>query len=391
MADLEDEKKDDKLQDDAAFEFELSDDAVSDVEEAVLKANAGKAKDELADEIEAAKVERLSEMKKDNEAVIAKLNEFSKDPENEGKSESELMEMAQKAVVDGADDDDSDDYLGDDFFGKGSKNGVAPSGGDTGGDKNSDTELPSDVRAELDEYRKMKEDEGFKAYVEAKKSGEVDFIGMVTESGLAFNAKNLSPEQLKQYELNQLQQADPSITDEEIADEMDDFNDKSKIEKAKAVLSIRADIEKQQKEGLKAFSTKISSNAIESKEELTKVVTEAETALKNDYLGNTFFGVKVDNERTAKVLKNIRSKGVSSKKADGTPNISEAIEKELLWENRYEIIEAAQQRMSKNMKRMFALKQGKPLGLKARSSASRKSPVDSRKALAAAQKEAGMI
>lgn len=382
----EDEKKEEENVDEAAFQFELSDETVSEVEEAVLKANSGKAKDELTDEIEAAKVERLETMKKDNETVLAKVEELSKVEGNEDKTEDELMELAQKALAETTDEEE--DLLGDDFFGKGSKGGVV--GSDSKDEKKPPVDLPAEMKAELDEYKRMKEDAGFQAYVEAKKSGEVDFVGMLSESGLAFNSKSLSPTQLKQFELTQLQQSDPSITDDEIADEMEEFESKSKIEKAKEVLSIRANVEQQQKEGLKAFQTKISSNANASKEELTKVVTEATNALKNDYLGATFFGVKVDEEKTAKVLNNIRSKGVSSKKADGTPNISEAIEKELLWENRYDIIEAAQLRTTKNMSRKFALKQGKPLGLKLRSSASRKSPIDPRKALHEAQKKAGM-
>jgi hypothetical protein len=241
---------------------------------------------------------------------------------------------------------------------------------------------------------KLEKDDFLKAVLDGEDLNvKRKFAEEIAKSGWAFDPNALTPQVLKAEELRRLKESNPNaISDEEIQDELDTFADKSNVEKIRETSPFKAQIVAEQEKFFESLGTKVSTDVNASKESFKKVVSEAESALKEQFVGNTFFGITVDNERATKVLNAIRTNGISSKKADGTPNVKEAIEKELLWMNRHEILEAAQQRMLKKEARKQAIKQGKPMaGLKIRSAIPRNNELSREAKLRAAQKEANMV
>jgi len=382
------EVKEEVQEEEARFIVELDETIIAEVEETVVKANSGKAKEELAEEIEAAKTARLEDVKKENKAIIAKAEELAKAEDNAEKTDEEIMALAQAAIAEASENDEEDSTLTG-FFGQGKSDSKAPEGS---GGKASKVDIPQEVQAELDEYRKFKEDQGFLAYVEAKKSGDIEFIDVITQSGLAFDPKQVTPDQLKQYQLNKLKEADPTITNEEIEEIMSEFADKSRIEKVQETLPIRAQLEAERREALKAFSTKVTSDATASRESVVQVVQAAENELKNNYLGVEIFPSKVvDEEMMLKVMNTIRTRGITAKTKEGKPDVKQAIEEQLIMLNYSDSLSAAYLRGRKDAEKKFNIRTGKPSGLKMRSSSAKKQSADPRAALLEAQKARGMV
>ena len=375
------------------FEVELDEETLADVEKSVLEANSGKAKDELTDQIEAAKVARLEDAKKEHAKVLSKMGELSKLEENKGKTEEELMTLASAETPEEEGSTDNEDLLGADFYGTGARES-APKVVDEKGKEVEGAKLPADVQARLDRLEKLEKDDFLKAVLDGDDVNvKRKFAEEIAKSGWAFDPNTLPPHALKAEELRRLKESNPNaISDAEIEEEMELFADKSNVEKLRETAPFKAQIVAEQEKFFESLGTKVSTDVNASKESFKKVVAEAESALKEQFVGNTFFGITVDNERATKVLNAIRTNGVSSKKADGNPNIKEAIEKELLWMSRYDIIEVAQQRMLKKEARKQAIKQGKPMaGLKIRSAIPKNNEVSREAKLRAAQKEANMV
>lgn len=375
------------------FEIELDEATLADVEKSVLEANSGKAKDELTEQIEAAKVARLEDAKKEHAKVLSKMEELSKLEENKSKTEDELMALASVEALVEDESTDNEDLLGADFFGVGARE-ITPKVVDKAGKEVEGAKLPADVQARLDRLEKLEKDDFLKAVLDGEDLNvKRKFAEEIAKSGWAFDPNALTPQVLKAEELRRLKESNPNaISDEEIQDELDTFADKSNVEKIRETSPFKAQIVAEQEKFFESLGTKVSTDVNASKESFKKVVSEAESALKEQFVGNTFFGITVDNERATKVLNAIRTNGISSKKADGTPNVKEAIEKELLWMNRHEILEAAQQRMLKKEARKQAIKQGKPMaGLKIRSAIPRNNEMSREAKLRAAQKEANMV
>jgi hypothetical protein len=376
------------------FEIELDEATLADVEKSVLEANSGKAKDELTEQIEAAKVARLEDAKKEHAKVLSKMEELSKLEENKGKSEEELILLASVEQPEEEESTDKgEDLLGADFFGVGARE-ITPKVVDKAGKEVEGAKLPADVQARLDRLEKLEKDDFLKAVLDGEDLNvKRKFAEEIAKSGWAFDPNALTPQVLKAEELRRLKESNPNaISDEEIQDELDTFADKSNVEKIRETSPFKAQIVAEQEKFFESLGTKVSTDVNASKESFKKVVSEAESALKEQFVGNTFFGITVDNERATKVLNAIRTNGISSKKADGTPNVKEAIEKELLWMNRHEILEAAQQRMLKKEARKQAIKQGKPMaGLKIRSAIPKNNELSREAKLRAAQKEANMV
>jgi hypothetical protein len=375
------------------FEIELDEATLADVEKSVLEANSGKAKDELTEQIEAARVSRLEDAKKEHAKVLSKMEELSKLEENKSKTEDELMALASVEALVEDESTDNEDLLGADFFGVGARE-ITPKVVDKAGKEVEGAKLPADVQARLDRLEKLEKDDFLKAVLDGEDLNvKRKFAEEIAKSGWAFDPNALTPQVLKAEELRRLKESNPNaISDEEIQDELDTFADKSNVEKIRETSPFKAQIVAEQEKFFESLGTKVSTDVNASKESFKKVVSEAESALKEQFVGNTFFGITVDNERATKVLNAIRTNGISSKKADGTPNVKEAIEKELLWMNRHEILEAAQQRMLKKEARKQAIKQGKPMaGLKIRSAIPRNNEMSREAKLRAAQKEANMV
>ena len=377
------------------FEIELDEETLADVEKSVLEANSGKAKDELTDQIEAAKVARLEDAKKEHAKVLSKMEELSKLEENKGKTEEELMTLASAETPEEEGSADNEDLLGADFFGTGARE-AAPKVVDEKGKEVEGAKLPADVQARLDRLEKLEKDDFLKAVLDGDDVNvKRKFAEEIAKSGWAFDIEKATPLELKRWELDNFKRDNPNLTEEQlqdITDELLEFENLRYPAQVREIASFKAQVVAEQEKVFDSLGSKVSTDVNASKESFKKVVAEAESALKEQFVGNTFFGITVDNERATKVLNAIRTNGVSSKKADGNPNIKEAIEKELLWMSRYEIIEVAQQRMLKKEARKQAIKQGKPMaGLKIRSAIPKNNEVSREAKLRAAQKEANMV
>lgn len=378
------------------YEIELTDDVLAEVEKSVLESNSGKAKDELTEEIEAAKAARLEEAKKESEKVLSKMEELSELEENKDKTDEELMELASTAIAESSEEGDSEEdenLLGDDFFGKGARE-VATVVKDDKGEDIKGANLSPEIQTKLERLEKLEKDEFLKTILDGEDTNvKRKFAQEIAKSGWAFDINSVDPYALKAEELRRLKEQNPNaISDDEIAEELEDFKSKTNLEKIRETTSFKAQLVAEQEKFFDSLGDKVSSDVNASKVQFTKIVTEAEAALKEQYLGNVFFGINVDEEQTTKVMNAIRSNGVTSKKADGTPNLKEAIEKELMWLNRFEIIETAQKRMLKKETRKQTIKQGKPLaGIKVRSAKPKNNTVSREAKLREAQKLANMI
>tara|TARA_R110001632_G_scaffold115208_2_gene226662 strand:+ start:1712 stop:2875 length:1164 start_codon:yes stop_codon:yes gene_type:complete len=370
------------------FSVELSEDVISEVEKSVLESNNGKAKEELADEIEAAKVARLKTTKTENASLMSKAEELAKDEDNAEKTDDEIMALAQAAIVEDVDTDKENESLTG-FFGKGSKS----KGKEEGKDKTTNTNLSPEIQAKLTRLEKIEKDDFFRSVLEGDDVSARAFADKVIKSGYAFDVNATTPLQLKAEELRRLKEANPTlITDETVEDEMDAFKDRSEIEKIKDVAIIKAQIAAEQTSFFDSLGLQVTSDANASRNMLSQSVKEAETELKNNYLGVEVFPSRaVDQEMMSTVLNSIRSRGITAKTTEGKPDIKKTIEEQLIVLNYSDSLDAAYARGRKDESRKNNIKQGKPSGLKFRSKTANKTPVDAKKALRDAQAKAGMI
>ena len=266
------------------FSVELSEDVISEVEKSVLESNNGKAKEELADEIEAAKVARLKTTKTENASLMSKAEELAKDEDNAEKTDDEIMALAQAAIVEDVDTDKENESLTG-FFGKGSKS----KGKEEGKDKTTNTNLSPEIQAKLTRLEKIEKDDFFRSVLEGDDVSARAFADKVIKSGYAFDVNATTPLQLKAEELRRLKEANPTlITDETGEDEMDAFKDRSEIEKIKDVAIIKAQIAAEQTSFFDSLGLQVTSDANASRNMLSQSVKEAETELKNNYRRTTY-------------------------------------------------------------------------------------------------------
>lgn len=372
--------------DDKVFEMpelELSEEMVVEVEKTVLEANKLKAKDELTDVIEEAKKKRLEELSEQNKPIFEKAAELAKLEENKDLSNDELYELAHKEISEKDNEDgdaDKDNPVKGDFFGH-----VVNQDGELdslGNPIKTTTEfiVPEDVKPEWEQFNEVKKDPVYSAFLEFKKNGGTDFVEMIAKSGLTVDPKSLSHEQLKHYELNQLKQNDSSITDEDISEYMEEFNSKTKLEKAAEVSSIRSQLEEQRKEALKYFQGELTSKGKHTKETTAKAVQEAESELERIKAN---VGIDVSDEVVKSVMSKVRKDGFVFTKSDGTPDAERAVRVYFLENNYQDMRSEAFNEGRKYEARKEATKRSKPLsGLSVRGSVSRPKVVDAKKEVA---------
>jgi len=361
----EDDKKDDS--DLEGLELELSEETVSEVEKEVLAANNGKAKEELSDEIEAAKKERLEKIKEEKADYLKKYKEIASLEENAEKTPEEIEKLVEDALEEDSNKDEKgkeeeekeetdEDVLSE--FG-----GLKDETKDTISDEDGkEVKLPDDVKSELEEYRSLKEDKVLAAFLEAKKSGTTtEFVDEFRKSGLHINVDEIPPKQMYQWSLQNMKSIDSTITDEEIAEKVEAFEDMDKFERAAITKPLYSQMKEEQKAAREAFFGKVTETASSVKAAAQEEVKQVESELKNRYEGNTVFGVEITPEVTEKMLSKIRKgEGIRFTDSSGKVDIRKSIEAQLLYENFDDVKSKIYNRGKKSAMRKETVKRGKP-------------------------------
>lgn len=378
-----------------AFEVELDDAAILQVETAVLAANEGKLKSDLQKEIAEATAAKLAEVREQSSSLLSKMEELSKDEANKDKSEDELKELAISAIEaeekekpEGKEkEEDTFKIIGDDFLGS------AKSEDDNAAvvlDGIDNTALPEEVKVRLAKLDKLeKEDPVYKVFNEAKAANaDIDFIGLIQQYGLSQDPSKAEPIVFKEIELKEMQKANPAITDEEIKDALDDFKDLGPLKQTQEIKSIKEYYVSQYAEAKKNFATKVSDLIGTDKESSKKIVTEAETALKA-IEGKSYFGVKIEKSHSDKVLSAIRTGNGVYRNADGSVNMAKTVKANLMVEFGMDMFNALEEEAKKKIRQKVDHQRARPLsGLKVKRSGN-VSSVDSRRELEEASKKLG--
>jgi hypothetical protein len=358
------------------YSFELDDEEIESVKKTVVESNKGKAEDELTDEIAAANVAALEAKQTEAAPVLAKMEELAKLEENKDKTETEILELASAAIADASEEGEGEEGLGADFFGtKGAE--APPVVGEDPAPK-AVVELPEDVKSKVAKYDAIENDVVYKAYLNAKENNaDIDLVDLIVESGLTNNPANIAdPAYFKELELNELRKDDPSITDDEIKDFLEEFKDKSKIAQWSEVKGTKDLVMSQYQNAKAVLATKVSSNVEASTESSKRIVAEAETELKS-YAGK-FRSVEMTEAQSTKVLNSIRSGNFVVVK-DGKVDVARTVEVALKDALEHDVANAAYQRGKRDAERKATLRSGKPLrGLKVRSSAPKSLNADPR-------------
>lgn len=376
-----------------AFEVELDDAAIEQVEAAVLAANEGKTKSDLEKEIADATEAKLAEVREQSVSILSKMEELSKEEENKDKSEDELKELAISAIEaeekEKPEEEKENEFkiIGDDFLG--SAKSEEDGGSDPLNTIENDT-LPEEVKARLAKLDKLeKEDPIYKVYNEAKEANaDIDFIGLVQQHGLTQDPSKAEPIVFKEIELKEMQKANPSITDEEVQDALEEFKELGPLKQSQEVKSIKEYYVSQYAEAKKNFATKVSDMINTDKESSKKIVTEAESALKA-IEGKSYFGVKIEKSHADKVLNAIRTGNGLYKNADGSVNMQKTVKANLMVEYGMDMFNALEEEAKKKIRQKVDYQRARPLsGLKVKRSGN-VSSTDPRKELEEAAKILG--
>ena len=366
------------------YSIELEDEEVQNVRKSVVESNKGKAEDELTKEIEEATKSALDAKKVEAAPVLAKMEELAKLKENEGKTETELLELASAVIAESTEEASDDEGIGADFFGTAKT--VTPES--VNGTAAKTFELPEDVKAKVAKYDAIENDVVYKAYLQAKENNaDIDLVDLIIQSGLTNNPEKITdPVYFKNVELYQMKQEDPSITDEEIEDFLEDFKVKSKIAQWNEVKGIKDAMTSEYRNAKAVLATKVASNVGASKESTQQIVAEAESELKN--YGGVFRSVKLTEAQISKVTNTIRSGNVAVIK-DGKVDVAKTVELVLKDTLEHDVVNAAYLRGKRDAERKATVRSGKPLrGIKVRSSVPKSSHVNPRDAFNKAKAEA---
>lgn len=369
------------------FVVELEETETSAVKAEILEAHKGKTEMELEKEIADALSARLKAKQDEAAPIIAKMEELAKDEANKGKTEDELLALASEALVpkEGEEKDDTDEMIFSGGLGSKSEP-AALKGADKGG---SEVELPAEVKARLAKMDQVEADPVYKAYLIAKDSkADIDLVDMILDMGFANNPEKINnPLFFKQIEVNQMRQDDPSITDDEIKEFLEDFNSKSKIAQWAEVKGIKEMMVSQYKNAKSLLATKISSGSEASKESAKQMVAEADKELRN-YVGQKFYGVEVTEAHRQKVVNAISSGTVIVRGNDGKIDVAKTAEAVLLLEQRNEMFKTYFEMGRKQAERKATLKGSNPLkGVKYRSGEARAAAPDKKAAFEKAKRE----
>lgn len=315
------------------FKIELTQEASDAIRKGIIDANLDKKEEDLKEQIDAAIAAEISKLEEENKDVIAKYKELAKMDEWKDKTQDEIYAEAMKASAP-ADDAKPTPVELDPFIQDEQQNKSASQQDDKG-----KVELPDDIKEKLAEYELMRADPMFDIYAKARKSGDINFLEVLRKENLLVDVKQFSNEEIYRAELNRLKEVDPSVTDESIADAMDEFSRKSPIEKSMIVSPIRKGLEEAQAERAKLLSANMKVNA-PVKEDPEKLMQEFNVAAQS-LKGKKFLFTDVSDADVAKASENVRNGILSFKKKDGTVDHDAAARAAFIMTNFRKIVEDA--------------------------------------------------
>ena len=360
-----------------AFIVELEDTETEAAKASVLDAHKGKAETELAKEIETALAERLKAKQAEVAPILSKMEELSKDESNKDKTEEELMKLAAEALTEGSDEESDDTDLDERLFGK-KPAATTTSTGDNGAGAAQVVNLPDDVKQKVAKYEAIEKDPVYNALLKAKEANaEIDLVDLIVNAGLTNNPEKIQdPVFFKRLELEHMQKEDPSITDEEVNEFIEEFKEKSKIAQWNEVRGIKEAMTSEYRKAKSLFATKVASGVEASKDQLKEVVAEAEKELRS-YPENRFFGVELTEAHRQKAISAISTGTVIVRGKDGKVDAAKSLEAALLLETKYDSSKAYYQMGLKDAERKSQLRSANPLrGVKVRSSQPRTQVLD---------------
>lgn len=373
VAELEKEQ----VENQPTFIVELEESEAEAAKAAVLEAHKGKAETELSKEIETALADRLKAKQEEVAPILAKMEELSKDEANKDKTEEELMQMASEALAPkGGEEEEAETDIHERLFGK--KPDAAAPDADATGAADPKVELPEDVRQKVAKYEAIEADPVYKAYLQAKEANaNIDLVDLIVESGLTNNPEKIQdPVFFKKLELAQMRQADPSITDDEVEEFLEDFKSKSKIAQWNEVKGIKEAMTSEYRKAKSLFATNVTSGIGASTEQNKVIVAEAESALRS-YPDNKFFGVELTEAHRQKAISAITNGTVIVRGKDGKVDAAKSLEAALLLETKYDSSKAYYAMGMKDAERRAQLRSANPLrGVKVRSAQPRTNTPD---------------
>jgi hypothetical protein len=343
-------------------EFDLSPETEQEVEQSVLSANAGKAKDELLEQIQAAKEAKRTELIEANKPILAKAAELKALPENKDKSDDELYELAQDEVEKANPNAGAfSATLDDDFFGVGKPS----AGSNSGQGAKSAPAIPEELKPEWEEVQSIKQDPVAAIYLKAKKEGKVrDFMDLL--GSLPPDPDKLSPEKIKEMEIRHF---DPNISEDDLQEVLEEFKEKKTFEKIKDVSAFAAQLRQIRQSDLQLLEGKVTASTAATREAQQRAMSEAQRELNDTLKGKVFYGVTITDQVANSVLSTLRQTGISFAKPDGSLDVQRAITSVLRENHFHDMLQAAYDRGVKQASKKEAIKRGKPLtGLRARTS-----------------------
>ncbi len=192
-------------------------------------------------------------------------------------------------------------------------------------------EIPADTKAKLDEYESFLRDPEMEAIIAAKKSGKnlFDFI----EEIKPVDYSKLSPSELNEIRLKRL-----GVTDDEIKEAMEIFNELPKWEQIEKVASVKTSLEQEQGERLKKFPKDVARQTEARNNLIKKAELDLDKKL-DSILEKEMYGLKI-TENEQKVIRETALNGRAFFKEDGSLDAEETIDY-ALWKNfKKEIVRA---------------------------------------------------
>ena len=367
-----------------AFVVELEDTDIAAAKAEVLEAHKGKAEVELEKEIASAIEARTKAKQEEAAPLIAKMTELAKDEANKDKTDEELLALASEALASVGEGEDTDEVIFSGGLGKKAAADAAPQGG---GPAKSAVDLPDDVKARLAKFDQLEADPVYKAYLGAKESNaDIDLVELIVSSGLTNNPEKINdPAFFKRLEINQMRQADPSITDDDVAEFLEDFSAKSKLAQWAEVKGIKEAMVSEYHNAKSLLATKISSGTEASKESVKQLVAEADKELRN-YEGEEFFGVVFTGAHRQKILSSISTGAITVRGKDGKVDVTKTAEAVLLLDHSQEMFKHYFDKGKNRTKLIADTRNGNASRFKARSAQARVTAPDKKTAFENAKK-----
>ena len=303
------------------------------------EAKEGKTTEELKAEQEKAEAEtkagaeKLEAEKKEEEGteLTEEQKEEAKKKEEELKAEEEKKVAEEKAKLEGKKE-------GKEIADTEAKEASTQNWWETPEKKKEEptVETDKDIQAKVIEYDKLISDPEIKAFVEAKKAGKTlrSFVGEL---------KGVDPESLSPKQLNEIKLKKYNLTTEEYTEEVEKFDELTKIQQVTATQPIKDELLKEQDERLSKFSTEATAESKEKDDRMKVIIEKAKTDLDAHLKaieGTELLGVKITPE-IVEGLRAFADKDFTIHNPDDTYNIPYMVElglfskyrKQLMTEN----------------------------------------------------------